>query len=147
MKSNSKQNVRQPLKQELANAIQKAIDGEYHAINYYAKLAELAPGAEEKKIILGIRQDEMGHFQRFNQFYMQLTGHQPQLSQGPTPASYEEGIKFSIRDELEASEFYQKVSYLATDRKISEAFAHASRDEQRHATWYEYLWMNFRFRE
>ena len=63
---------------QLIREIEKAINGEYSAINCYAKLANLAPNEKEKSRILEIRQDELNHFKQFEQLYTRLTGKKPQ---------------------------------------------------------------------
>lgn len=64
--------------EKLVNDIEKAINGEYSAINCYAKLAHLASKENIRNQILEIRQDEIKHFQQFVQIYVSLTGKQPQ---------------------------------------------------------------------
>jgi rubrerythrin len=49
-------------------SIEKAINGEYSAIHFYARLATLAPDINERTQILEIRQDE----QRTVDFYLEI---------------------------------------------------------------------------
>jgi rubrerythrin len=125
----------------LIKDIMKAINGEYHAIHYYTRLAELAPNLEDRQTILDIRQDEMEHYNWFTTLYTQLTGKKPQVTQGPLPSTFEEGIKFAIRDELETVHFYQETAFKTNDRRIRMLFMRASFEEQRHASWFQYMWM------
>ncbi|MEK7015069.1 MULTISPECIES: ferritin-like domain-containing protein [Bacillus] len=53
---------------KLIRSIEKAINGEYSAIHYYARLANLAPDINERNQILEIRQDE----QRKVDFYLEI---------------------------------------------------------------------------
>ena len=59
----------------LIRSLEKAINGEYSAIQCYEKLAKMAPNQKERKQILEIREDEMKHFQVFSQLYINLTGY------------------------------------------------------------------------
>lgn len=64
--------------EKVVSDIEKAINGEYSAINCYVKLANLASKENVRNQILEIRQDEIKHFQQFGQIYVSLTGRQPQ---------------------------------------------------------------------
>ena len=50
---------------KLIRDIEKAINGEFSAINCYAKLANMAPNTAERNQILEIRNDEIKHFHQF----------------------------------------------------------------------------------
>ncbi|WP_258178023.1 ferritin-like domain-containing protein, partial [Bacillus paranthracis] len=52
---------------KLIRDIEKAINGEFSAINCYAKLANMAPNTAERNQILEIRNDEIKHFHQFVQ--------------------------------------------------------------------------------
>ncbi|PFE05712.1 rubrerythrin family protein [Bacillus cereus] len=119
--------------------IEKAINGEYSAINCYAKLANLASQNTERNQILEIRQDEIKHFQQFVQIYISLTGRQPQpkiIEEGPN--FYEEGLEFALQDEQRTVDFYLKIADDTTNQFIKEAFRRAADDEQNHAVWFLY---------
>ena len=51
----------------LIRDLEKAINGEYSAIECYTKLANLAGKQTEREQILEIRQDEVKHYQQFVQ--------------------------------------------------------------------------------
>lgn len=119
--------------------IEKAINGEYSAINCYAKLANLASQNTERNQILEIRQDEIKHFQQFVQIYISLTGRQPQLKIiEECPNFYEEGLEFALQDEQRTVDFYLKIADDTTNQFIKEAFRRAAADEQNHAVWFLY---------
>ncbi|WP_459499597.1 ferritin-like domain-containing protein [Bacillus sp. C1] len=122
--------------------IEKAINGEYSAINCYAKLANLAPTAQERKQILEIRQDEIKHFQQFVHIYTNLTGKQPQPKIiEECPNFYEEGLEFALQDEQKTVDFYLEIADDTTNQYIKEAFRRAAADEQNHAVWFLYYFL------
>ncbi|MFE0503252.1 ferritin-like domain-containing protein [Peribacillus butanolivorans] len=124
---------------DLIRKLEKAINGEYSAIQCYEKLAELAPDEKQRKRIMEIREDEVKHFQRFSQIYTSLTGVQPQPKvTEPCPDSYSAGLEFAIQDEQETVDFYLEVTDGAADRSIRKAFRRAAADEQNHAVWFLY---------
>ncbi len=124
---------------QLIREIEKAINGEYSAINCYAKLANLAPNEKEKSRILEIRQDELNHFKQFEQLYTRLTGKKPQpkISED-CPGVYLDGLEFALQDEQTTVDFYMEVADGASDPTIKEVFRRAAADEQNHAVWFLY---------
>ncbi|WP_044894931.1 ferritin family protein [Bacillus alveayuensis] len=131
--------------EKLASDIEKAINGEYSAINCYAKLANLASKENERKQILEIRQDEINHFQQFTQIYTSLTGRQPQ----PTiieecPDLYRNGLEFALQDEQQTVDFYLNIADETNNPYIKEVFRRAAADEQNHAVWFLYYFSKAR---
>ncbi|MFP5110372.1 ferritin family protein [Neobacillus sp. C211] len=124
---------------KLIRELEKAINGEYNAINCYEKLANLAPNEKEKSRILEIRQDESKHYQQFDQIYTRLTGRKPQpkISE-ECPAVYLNGLEFALQDEQTTVDFYMEVADGTSDPTIKEAFQRAAADEQNHAVWFLY---------
>lgn len=119
----------------------KAINGEYNAVRKYEKLAQLTPNEDFRQIILNIRNDEVKHFRIFSEIYSQISGgKKPQITESPLPGSFNEGVEESIRDELGDSEFYQVTSTLTNDPVFMRVLLNASHDEQRHSTWFSYIW-------
>jgi rubrerythrin len=115
--------------------IQKAINDEYTAIQYYTRLAQLAPIDKAKEEILGIRQDEIRHFYQFTKSFYQLSGKYPKLNifNQQFPNSYRQGLRESIRDETETAPFYFSIASRTNDLRIKRRFTQAAFDEQRHA--------------
>lgn len=126
---------------DLAGNVEKAVNGEYEAIHYYEKLAELAGNEQDRRRILRIRADEIRHYRQFSHLYVRLTGKQPRVAQPKLPAHFLEGVKDSIVDELEAAEFYQNIAASTNDPQIAALFSRAAADELRHAVWFEYIWL------
>ncbi|MBT2726201.1 ferritin-like domain-containing protein [Bacillus sp. ISL-75] len=125
---------------KLIRELEKAINGEYNAINCYEKLANLAPNEKEKSRILEIRQDESKHYQQFDQIYTRLTGRKPQpkISE-ECPEVYLNGLEFALQDEQTTVDFYLEVADGTSDPTIKEAFRRAAADEQNHAVWFLYF--------
>ncbi|MBT2757057.1 ferritin-like domain-containing protein [Mesobacillus foraminis] len=128
--------------EKLVRDLQRAINGEYSAVQCYERLAILAKSAQEKKQIQEIRQDEARHLREFSQFYRQLTGRQPtpKLSE-ECPENYRRGLEFAFRDEQETVDFYLDIAEESQDPAIQRAFRRAAADEQQHAVWFLYYLM------
>ncbi|WP_042462617.1 ferritin family protein [Neobacillus dielmonensis] len=122
--------------------IEQAINGEYSAIDCYAKLANLAGNKQEREQILEIRQDEIKHYHHFVQIYQNLTGRQPQPKIiEDCPNTYLAGLEFALQDEQKTVDFYLDISDKSTDPYIKEAFQRAAKDEQSHAVWFLYYYV------
>jgi rubrerythrin len=125
---------------KLVSDIEKAINGEYSAINCYAKLARLTSNEKEKNRILEIRADEIKHFQLFGQIYTSLTGrqHQAKVTE-ECPDVYIAGLEFALQDEQKTVDFYLEIADETTNQYIKESFQRAAADEQNHAVWFLYF--------
>ena len=125
--------------QKLVNDLIKAIDGEYSATQCYAKLAGMAPSAEQRDQIKEILNDEQKHLRQFSQIYTTLTGKQPSPQMVEKCAeTYIEGLETSFKDEQKTTDFYHEVADEAADPIIKEVFRRAAYDEQNHAVWFLY---------
>lgn len=130
---------------KLISDIEKAINGEYSAINCYAKLANLTSNENERKQILEIRQDEIRHFQQFGQIYVNLTGKQPQPKiTEECPDVYLNGLEFALQDEQRTVDFYLEIADETTNQYIKKVFHRAAADEQNHAVWFLYYFIKAR---
>lgn len=128
--------------QKIVNDIEKAINGEYSAIQCYQKIANMAKTEEEKNQINEIRNDERKHFQTFSQIYTSLTGRQPQPKVSEEcPNTYLRGLEFALKDEQNAVDFYQDIADETNNPQIKEAFRRAASDEQNHAVWFLYYFV------
>lgn len=120
--------------------IAKAISGEYSAVQCYAKLAQMAVNPGEREQITEIRQDEIRHYQQFNQIYMNLTGRQPDPKiMEECPNTYKKGLDFAFKDEQNTVDFYLDIAEQTTDPSIKDIFKRAAADEQHHAVWFLYF--------
>ncbi|EPC8417976.1 rubrerythrin family protein [Bacillus wiedmannii] len=127
---------------KLIRDIEKAINGEFSAINCYAKLANMAPNVAERNQILEIRNDEIKHFHQFVQIYTNLTGQQPkpQITE-ECPNTYLQGLEFAIQDEQKTVDFYLEISDEASDAHLKELLRRIAADEQNHAVWFLYYFV------
>ncbi|MGE6539344.1 ferritin-like domain-containing protein [Bacillus luti] len=127
---------------KLINDIEKAINGEYSAINCYAKLANMAPNGTERNQILEIRNDEIRHFHHFVQMYTNLTGRQPkpQITEG-CPDTYLQGLEFAIQDEQKTVDFYLEIADETSDASMKDLLRRIAADEQNHAVWFLYYFV------
>lgn len=128
---------------KLISDIEKAINGEYSAIQCYEKLAGLAQSDQDREQILEIRNDEIKHYGQFVAIYRQLTGKQtsPKISE-QCPDIWQEGLLFAFRDEQETVDFYLDISDSTHDLNIKEVFRRAAADEQNHAVWFSFYYFN-----
>lgn len=132
----------------LISNVTQAIILEVQAYNFYQKLSELATNEQDRQIIMRIQGDEARHYHWFTMILRRLGGQQPQIPFLAMPNEFEQGIRSAIQAELEAVSYYQEIAYRATDHMIQIHFLHAANDEQRHASWFEYILMNLlRFTE
>lgn len=130
---------------KLVSDVEKAINGEYSAIDCYAKLANLTANPAERNQILEIRQDEIKHYQLFVEIYRMLTGRHPQPKIiEECPSFYADGLEFALKDEQKTVDLYLEISDYANEPIIKEAFGRAAADEQNHAVWFLYYFIKQR---
>ncbi|WP_394231840.1 ferritin-like domain-containing protein [Niallia oryzisoli] len=128
---------------KLIKDIEKAINGEYSAIQCYEKIAQLARTEKERTQILEIREDEQKHYNQFVQIYRQLTGKQPQPKvTEDCPNSYRKGIEMALRDEQKTVDLYLDIADNSNHPFMKEVFRRAAADEQNHAVWFLYFLVN-----
>lgn len=127
--------------QELIKDLEKAINGEYSAIQCYERLAGMAKDVKERNQILEIRQDEIKHFNAFTGIYEAITGMKPtpQII-GFCPTKYLAGLEASIIDEQETVDDYLVIAQTTENRMIKKVFRDAAADEQNHAVWFLYFY-------
>lgn len=126
--------------QKLILDIEKAINGEYTAVQCYEKIAQMAPSETVKKQILEIQQDELSHFQAFSQIYMRLTGKQPQPQLvEECPTTFQEGLEIAFLDEQKTVDLYLEIAQESNNPTIKKAFKNAAAQEQNHAVWFLYF--------
>jgi rubrerythrin len=134
------------LDEQLLRDINKAVNDEFSAIHYYTRLAELAPNNQFQQAILGIRQDEIKHFDWFSKAYYDLSGSYPQISLNiKLPHTFQEGVSESIKDEVETVPFYQSIARRITNARIQSRIVRAASDEQRHGQIFRTIQSHFSY--
>jgi len=121
--------------------IVESVNSEREDELFYNYLLNVAP-ADQKKIIISIRDDERKHNKLFRELYWELTGQNVPSGPEPTfeePIDYCDGITRAIFGELTAVEKYRKILYgfefLPYRNIITEIYT----DELKHATKWNYL--------
>ena len=123
--------------------LQESVAGESEDRMFYQYLIENAPTIEEKEIVTGIRDDEIGHFGLVRHVYTQLTGRTlppPQNVTFERPASYCEGLMRAIRGEQNAVIRYRQILFALQDRTLINILTAIMTDEIRHGSLYNYLY-------
>lgn len=126
----------------LINDIQRAAVLEVQAFNYYQRLISLAANEQQRQIIGSIQRDERMHFHWFTMMLRMMGAQQPLITPGVLPASFVEGVRIAIRQELEAAAFYQTILNRATAHFIRMHTQRAIYDEQRHASMLQGILMS-----
>lgn len=131
--------------QNLQNAldlIQQALAGETEDRMFYSWLIENAPSKEDKEIINGIRENEIGHFDLFNQIYSEVSNMMPQQVEGEQftpPENYCAGLAKALLGEQNAVRKYREILYAMQDRVHINMLVEIITDEIRHGILYNYL--------
>ena len=132
--------------QNLDNALSHIIDatgGETADRQFYTWLIERATSNEDKQIISGIRDDEIGHYGLFRRLYTQITGQEvppvPEERFVP-PSSYCEGLGKALQGEQNAVRKYRQILYAMQTRAHFNTVTQIITDEIRHGLLYSYLY-------
>lgn len=126
--------------QRLQQVLLDAIVGEATGIDFYSRLANLAPNPKHKEDILKIMEDEKAHLNLFLNLFIALTGRQPIYQINNVPfQSYDEGLQIAFEDELKDYETYRNQYLMTLNTSIRDIFLRAFTDEIKHATRISYL--------
>ncbi|NDI35382.1 ferritin-like domain-containing protein [Chengkuizengella sediminis] len=130
----------QGLCKQVFTAIYAAIIGEATAIDFYTRLAKVAPDLKHKADILHALEDEKKHLKKFTALYTKLTGQIPKYTIEPVQfESYKEGLEMAYRDELEAYEDYRDAYLLTQNLTVRDVFLLGYSDEIEHAIRFGFL--------
>lgn len=122
--------------------IQDALKGENEDRMFYTYLIDQAPSDEDKRIIEGIRDDEMKHYKVFGQLYYELTGRAASPEQDTDfekPASYCDGLRRALLGEQNAVRKYRKILFAMQHRTHINILTEIITDELRHLGLYNFL--------
>ncbi|MDG3074895.1 ferritin family protein [Bacillus halotolerans] len=127
----------------LIQNLQKAINGEFSAVQCYRRLAELAHPADVRKQIEEIRRDEIRHLRDFSSLYGAITGKTIMPKQTEKcPDTFTRGLDAAFKDEQKTVDFYLRAAEETSNVKAKGIFTRAARDEQNHAVWFLYYLMD-----
>ncbi|PEJ59557.1 MULTISPECIES: ferritin-like domain-containing protein [unclassified Bacillus (in: firmicutes)] len=128
------------LNAELERDIEKAINLKYNAINCLAQLGQQAPNDATKVVINEIREDDVRHYEAFQQVYRILTGRtiEAKITQvcGKT---FKQGIEALFIGEQYDSRFYLKIADSTTNQTVKNVFNRAAIEDGIHANWFLYF--------
>jgi rubrerythrin len=130
--------------------IEDALKGEAEDKAFYQYLMGTARDAEDKKVIAGIRDDEMKHYQLFRHLYYELTGNAPETARESAfekPSSYCAGLRKALMGEQNAVTYYRRILYAMKDRRHINIMTEIITDELRHLGLYNYLYAKNRCTE
>ncbi len=129
---------------EALRLMENALEGETGDKLFYQYLISAAKDAEDKKVISGIRDDEMKHYKLFRQLLYELSGNMPELpAVGQVfekPASYGAGLRRALMGEQNAVTYYRRILYAMKDKRHINMMTEIITDELRHLGLYNYLY-------
>jgi rubrerythrin len=126
--------------ESIAIELERAVQGECHAIACYTHLMELAPSAIERAQIGEIIADEQRHAQQFSKMYTFVTNRQPTPRQiDECPKTYRAGLEAAIVDEQKTADAYRDLAERTMSPSMREMVLRAAADEQNHAVWFVYF--------
>ncbi len=126
---------------QILHFIQKAIEDEANAADFYRHLLKDAPNKLHCQFIEHAYEDELEHLQIFTKLYNYYTDCEPKYCVKTTCyPCYKEGLMMALIGELNAVEFYRNVQLSTMDQVIIDTFFLAMVDEQEHATMFSTLY-------
>ncbi len=123
--------------------IEHALSGETEDRAFYTWLIGQADSEDDRQIISGIRDDEIGHYALFKQLFYELTGIMPQPAPGEQfvpPESYCDGLSHALMGEQNAVQKYRKILYAMQYPEHINMMIEIITDEIRHGILYSYLY-------
>lgn len=128
---------------EALKLIEQAVLGEAEDRAFYEFLMSEAQSSEDKMIIMGIRDNEISHFDMFRKIYTELTGKTlppPAVSGFKQPASYCAGLRQALMGEQNAVTKYRRILFAMLKRRHINMLTEIITDELRHLGLYNYLY-------
>ena len=119
----------------LIQELNQSIVLEATSIDFYNRLAEVAPNEVYKQNILKIVEDEKEHLRLFINLFLQITGNQPvyEISK-VVVSSFEEGLITAYERALKDFNTYRNIYLLIDHPMMRDIFLRAFTDEMEHAT-------------
>lgn len=120
--------------------LQKALEGEVGAINFYTQLLTMTSNQKYREYIEDARNDERRHFELFSNLYVNLTGYRPMVPE-PTPftGTFCQGVQKAFDDELEAYILYRDMMLNTSIMEIRDIIFIPFSDENEHAQKFNWI--------
>lgn len=122
--------------------ILEALGDETSDKKFYEYLISAAPTKEQKKIIAGIRDDELKHFKMFRKIYEEITCNTPDVEnkeEFEPPECYLAGIEQAILGEQAAVKKYRLIMFGLRTCRHRDMLFEIITDELRHGSLYNML--------
>lgn len=120
--------------------VQKAINDEVSAVQFYTDLMAKAPCDAARQQIKEPRDDEIKHYRMLRGLYKSLTGYDPMVIVSKTPIeNFCSSVTKALNDELDTSEFYRRMYLSTTDMRIRDILFEIMTDEMTHATRFTFV--------
>lgn len=127
--------------EEVLDALVKGMEGESEAIDFYTRLAKMAPDKIGREAVEHALADERVHLKLFINLYKQLSGKSPNYNKPKKKFDdFKEGIMIAFNDELEAYESYRDAYLLTQNQMIRDVFFQAMSDEIEHAARFSFVY-------
>jgi rubrerythrin len=128
---------------QILHYIQRAVEIEANAADFYRHLSKDAPNKMHCEIIGRIYDAELEHIQIFTKLYIYYTNCEPKFCVNPTPyPCYRDGLFKALIGTLDTVEFFRNVQLSTMDQVIIDTFYMVMVNEQGHATMFSTLYNN-----
>ncbi|MCA1058903.1 cupin domain-containing protein [Rossellomorea aquimaris] len=118
----------------LVNTLLSGIQKKASSVDFYHRLAKIAPNNEERQFIMRMMEDEQRHWWELTNVYTSLTDSHPVYHVESIPFhSYREGLKRAYKAELADYEQFRVCSMQAQHSVVYEVLVNTCRDEWEHA--------------
>lgn len=125
--------------QTLDRLAQTILD-EATAIDFYTRLLAGATTGLQREFVGEALAEEKSHLRAFTSLYEFLSGNMPQYTIEPVVfTSFKEGVLKALKDELDAADFYKRMTLSTSDELVRQTYAFAMGDEQEHAVMFSVL--------
>ena len=118
----------------ILNVLLNGIKGKAANVDFYHRLAAIAPNRDHKQELLNMMQDEERHWWELTHLYTSLTDTQPVYQVESVPFySYQDGLMKGYESELADYEQFRIACMNAQHSKVYELLVNTCKDEWKHA--------------
>ncbi len=120
--------------QQVLKLLFSGIQSKAAAVDFYSRMAGLAPDEEHRSNLVRIAEDEREQWQQLTGLYTSMTGAEPMYNVQQVPFySYLEGLQRGYESELESYEHYRLGTLLTSNPAIYETLLNACMGDWEHA--------------